>query len=262
MTDWENFEIKCTNYLNAIFGTFAHFIHKGSADSTVPDIFVETNSGKTFYIEAKDSPAQCGQFVLIPDTATHTFKYSESNKNQINAPAKNIINYMNNQFDEFSNAGTAGKDINMENGSSIFSSWIIQAYQEKGTHFFIANNYTILPIERFQEYFNVSAKYRIKRSGSSPVGKCRLTAIFNYIKSNCDTDAIERINDKKLFVRSKKISHKQEFVFEKYKYMFSQRGDEYEVRKLSNTNNANVIFTITKKNVDGISNDEFIKALK
>ena len=38
MKIWEKFEIQCTDYLNSKFGTYAKFIHKGGADSTVPDI--------------------------------------------------------------------------------------------------------------------------------------------------------------------------------------------------------------------------------
>lgn len=66
MTVWEEFEIQCTNYLNKRFGDYAEFIHQGGADSTVLDILVNTNSGHSFYIDTKHSPAQCGQFVLLP----------------------------------------------------------------------------------------------------------------------------------------------------------------------------------------------------
>lgn len=62
MAIWEDFEVECTDYLNKRFGAYARFIHQGGADSTVPDILVETNSGHSFYIDAKHSPAQCGQF--------------------------------------------------------------------------------------------------------------------------------------------------------------------------------------------------------
>lgn len=58
MARWEGFEIQCTDYLNRRFGAYARFIHQGGADSTVPDILVETKGGKSFYIDAKHSPAQ------------------------------------------------------------------------------------------------------------------------------------------------------------------------------------------------------------
>ena len=84
MEQWEEFEIQCTNYLNKKFGTYAEFIHQGGSDSTIPDILVNTNSGNSFFIEAKHSPAQCGQFVLLPNLETKSFEYSTLNVNCIN----------------------------------------------------------------------------------------------------------------------------------------------------------------------------------
>ena len=67
MERWEEFEIQCTEYLNQKFGAYANFIHQGGANSTVSDILVHTNTGNSFYMDVKHSPAQCGQFVLLPD---------------------------------------------------------------------------------------------------------------------------------------------------------------------------------------------------
>lgn len=67
----------------------------------------------------------------------------------------------------------------------------------------------------------------------------------------------------KLFVESSHNLHNKRFVFQQYEYMFSQRGNEYEIRKLSNTYNANVIFSITHNTTTpGLSDAEFINALK
>ena len=263
MANWIEFEIECTDYLNKRFGAHASFIHQGGADSTVPDILAKTNHGNSFYIDAKYSPAQCGQFVLFPDIATQTFIYSSQNSNRINIYTEKIIEHMNKQFDEFREAGTAGKDIVMENGSSIFSHWIILTYQEKGAKFFITNNHTLLPIEIFREYFDVTAKYRIKRSGSSSVGKSRLALVLEYIETHNYTITGSRAEGDKLFVTSNKNLHNLRFILGKYEYMFSRRGAEYEIRKLSNTYNANVIFSIKQINsTPGLSDDDFIAALK
>lgn len=261
MSNWEDFEVDCTNYLNKNFNNYAKFIHKGGSDSTTPDIFVETNN-KNFYIEAKHSPAQCGQFVLIPNIQTSSFEYSKKNIVKLNIYSKTIMEYMNNYFDEFREAGTAGKDINIPNSSNIFSNWIINAYKEKGIKFIITNDYVILPIEKFNNYFYVSAKYRIKRSGSSSVGANKVHSILNYINS-CNYNINDfRIDNSKLFITSNECLHNKRFIFQQYEYMFSQRNDEFEIRKLSNTYNANVIFSIHKKDcVSGLSNDEFIKFL-
>ena len=262
MEQWEEFEIQCTNYLNKKFGTYAEFIHQGGSDSTIPDILVNTNSGNSFFIEAKHSPAQCGQFVLLPNLETKSFEYSTLNVNCINKYSKMIMEYMNKNFDEFREAGTAGKDIDMPDGSNIFANWIMQMYTAKGVELFITNNYTILPISSFSDYFEVSAKYRIKRSGSSNVGKSRIKLVTEYINSHNYSTTDFYTNGDKLFVSSTQQLHNQRFIIEGNEYMFSLRGEEYEIRKLSNTYNANVIFSIKYKLVPGITNDEFIAYLK
>ncbi len=260
---WKNFEIDCTKYLQQKFGAYATFKHLGEEDSTVPDIFVETMSGNSFYIDAKHSPAQCGQFVLLENTSTEEFEYSPRNINIINTSAIKIMQYMNSNFDIFSDVGTSGQNIAMPNASEVFSDWVIDTYSRKGARFFITNEYTILPINRFKEYFNITAKYRVKKSGSSAVGKTRLASVKNYIESHEYNVSDIRTDGDKLFVSAHQQLHNTKFRLENYQYMFSQRGDEFEIRKLSNTNNANVIFSIEKKyGTHGLTDQEFISALK
>ncbi len=262
MEPWEEFEIQCTDYLNDKFGHYAKFFHQGGSNSTVPDILVKTDSGKSFYIEAKNSPAQCGQFVLLPDLDSGTFIYSGKNVTRINRYAQIIMDYMNQDFDAFREAGTTGKDINMPDGSEIFARWIIQTYRDKGVKFFITNCYTILPIEQFCDFFEVSAKYRTKRSGSSNVGKSRLEPIIKYITSHDYAITDYHVEGDKLFVNSSHSLHESRFILHGTEYMFSLRGNEYELRKLSNTYNANVIFSVRQKSTHGMSDEAFISFLK
>ncbi|MDE7424461.1 MAG: hypothetical protein K2N51_12375 [Lachnospiraceae bacterium] len=258
MSIWEDFEIDCTQYLNNTFGAKAAFIHQGSSNSTVPDILVQTKSNVIFYIEAKHCPAQCGQFVLLPNILTRAFEYSPKNVNKLNIYAEAIMEHMNKEFDEFREAGTSGKEIILPNGTDIFTNWIIQSYKEKNVHFIITNNYTILPLEDFSKYFYVTAKYRIKRSGSGNVGKSRMNLVKQKIETLDYTISSTKVNGEKLFVTSLENIHNQRFIIQEYEYMFSSRGNEYEVRKLSNTYNANVIFSINlKTTASGLSNFEF-----
>jgi hypothetical protein len=264
MKNWEKFELECTEYLNSSFGEYAKFTQEGGSNSTVSDIFVETADGN-FYIDVKHSPAQCGQFVLLPDKISHTFKYSEKNNHKINNASQQIIEHMNNHFDDFKNAGTAGKEIVMEDDQNIFSDWIIQTYKEKGTEFFITNNNTIIPLEQFQKYFNVTATYRVKRSGSSHPNPNSINNITEHLISfyNIRSEDIEFTDDGHLLVTSASNLNNVRFQLEDYEYMFSRRDDNYEIRRLSNTYNANVIFSIKlKEGVIGISSNEFISALK
>lgn len=262
MTKWEEFEIECTNYLNRKFSAYATFKHMGGADSTTPDILVRTKHGRQFFIDAKHCPAQCGQFVLLPNTATSTFDYSSENDTQINDYTLLIMNHMNNSFEYYCNAGTAGKDINMSNGEVVFSNWVIEAYRLKGAFYFITNDFTLLPIERFKSFFNIKAKYRIKKSGSSSVGKKRAPSVVKYITNNY-TISDTFIDEGHLYAYSPKNLDQQRFILDSKEFMFSLRDKEYEIRKLANTYNANVIFSITRKgNVPGMSDLDFISVLR
>lgn len=265
MSVWEKFETECVEYLNRTFGAYASFEGKGGSDSTVSDIKVSqlaTNPGKQFYIEAKHCPAQCGQFVLLPNLRTRTFEYSRLNATKINPYSMAIIEYMNGFFEEYKEAGTAGKDINIENGPAIFASWIIQAYKDKGAKLIITNNKVILPVESFSRYFNVTATYRIKRSGSSSVGRGRMKVVSDYLKKNYPITSI--LSDKdKLFVTSDRYLHNRRFIIDGTEYMISMRDNRYEIRRLSNTFNANVIFSIDlKSGVRGLSDRDFISFLR
>lgn len=258
MSTWEEFEIDCTNFLIEQFGEYAKFTHQGRSDSTVPDIKVETKKNKQFYIEAKHSPAQCGQFVLLPNVETRQFEYSRLNSTEINEFSQVIIDHMNNNFEEFKEAGTAGKNIDFDNCQNVFNSWIIKTYKDKGVKFFITNNNVILPIEDFSEYFNVSAKYRIKRSGSSSVGSGNIDKVIEYLKSTFSNIELKTTYDK-VFIYTNDNLHNQRFIIGKNEFMISKRENNFEVRKLSNTFNANVIFSIElKTNKEGISIADFI----
>lgn len=258
---WKEFEIQSTDYLNKKFGEYATFIHMGGSNSRKSDIKAEKNGEEKFYVDAKHCPAQCGQFVLFGDEDSKKFIYSPKNVNPINEYAEMIIEHMNRKFDYFNSARTAGKSIEMENGSYIFSQWIIENYKKKNTRYFITNGFTILPVEKFSEYFDVTAKYRIKKSGPSPVGKSKSPKVLSYIEKNFEITS-SRHDGKKLFVSSDTELHKTFFTLDDDKYMFSKRGNEYEIRNLSNTYNKNVIFSITLKDKkDGMIDSEFISAL-
>lgn len=56
MNKWEKFEQDCVEFLNKTYGMYARFTHKGGADSTVPDILVETRQGFCFYHRGETFP--------------------------------------------------------------------------------------------------------------------------------------------------------------------------------------------------------------
>lgn len=260
MSTWQNFEIDATKYLNDNYGSLATFIHEGGSDSTIPDILVELHNGKQFYIEVKLSNAQCGQFVLQPDIKTSTFVYTA--RNTRNQYANEIIEFMNNDFEKFKEAGTAGKRIEMN--QYVFVNWIEQTYLEKGVRWFITEDFILIPISKLGLYFDVTATYRVKRSGSNCVGKAKMDKVISKINSLDVSGSITNIIklDSKLFVESNKNIHNQRFIYDGCEYMFSLRHDKYEVRKLSNTFNANVIFSVSLKNKADKYKNQFVNYLK
>lgn len=261
MAQWLKFEEESTNYLNRKFGDCASFCHLGGEDSTVPDIRVTTNTGRTFYMDAKLAPAQCGQFVLLPSIANGYFVFSDRNKTDLTPQVQAIIHHMNADFETYKEAGTAGREIDLKDGGKTFYQWIISTYLQKGSEFFITNEYTILPLRDFPKHFDVTATYRVKRSGSAAVGKGNLPRVIQQIKNG--QYPVDRLatEGSKLFVYSSQNLHNQRFILGGFEYMFSARDDKYEIRKLSNTFHANVIFSIFKKDQQGLTDAEFRAAL-
>lgn len=262
MKNWEEFEIQCYEDLNGEFGEYAKFLLMGGSNSNTSDIKVETLKQKEFFIEIKHSPAHCGQFVLLPNLETKSFDYSKLNTTPINKSALQIIDFMNKNFESFKEAGTSGKSIDIKNSSKIFSKWIIETYKHKNVKFFISNDNIIIPIEKISKYFNIKATYRVKRSGSSKVENRDVNLIKDYISNNYAISTFYQ-NNGSLFVSSNENLHNKRFIITGFEYMLSARDDNYEIRKLSNTFNANVIFSIElKSNVFGVTKKKFIKYLK
>lgn len=259
---WEEFEENCYKYLKERYSTFAQFAHKGKSDSTVPDIEVTTSIGNTFFVEAKQSPAQSGQFVLLPDISTQTFKYSAQNTILENEHSQRIREYMNRFFDTYKEAGTQGVQINFPNCEDVFFNWIIDKYQQSGVEFIITNDYKMIKLENIPKYFDVAATYRVKRSGSSDAGKKNIPKLKEIISENYSINGFEE-EGTKLFVSSSSDLDNQRFYHNNYEFMLSKRNSLFEVRKLSNTFNANVIFSLTlKPNISSYENDDFEKFIK
>ncbi len=213
-------------------------------DSTKSDIAVIKNGILDFYIEAKDAFAQSGQFVLLPNEMNQTFMFSPRNHSTPNAMTDIIIKYMNNNFQKFNHAGTAGQSLEID--SNIFSNWIIEYYKAKNVKYVISFNkeFVIFPIRKFKHYFNISAKYRIKKSGSREPAKKELEIVKLTIKKLYPTAVFSQEQDK-LFVKITESLTTNKFILGDYTFYFSKyNADSYEIRKLSNTYNMNVIFSI------------------
>lgn len=253
MEQWKKFENDCYEYLKNQYSTYnTIFHHNGGSDSTVSDISVIKHGKVEYYIETKMSNAQSGQFVLLPDEIQREFVFSPKNKSTPNFLTELITEYMNNDFDKFNNAGTAGVNLNIDN--NIFSKWIINYYAKKNVKYLMTRDYSsyiIFPISQFGKYFDVSAKFRIKKSGSREPAKKDFPIIKEHLKEEFSINNFNVLG-KKLFITSDANVSKVRFIIGNYTYYLSPKeGNLYEIRCLSNTYNMNVIFSISlKRNQD------------
>lgn len=237
--NWKEFEVFCVTYLNKTYGN--KFAKKGESDSTTSDILFTGNN--PFYIEAKMPHSQCGQFVLIPNRAEYKFDYSPKNKSEINPYTQEIMQFMSENFSEYANLSTKGKIVPLP--ESVFVNWIKEYYKSKGVKFFITYNadFIIFPIEHFEHYFNVSCTYRIKKSGSRHLNSKSLPDFkqaldkegISYTMRGLELHSDENIHDKRISGDDKD-------------FLIKENNGAYHVKILSNTFNANVIFSISLKN--------------
>ena len=248
---WKEFEQECYNYLQKKYSNEeVLFIKLGEEDSTKPDILVSLSADEEFYIETKEAKAQCGQFVLLPNDSVSVFEYSPRNKSLLDTYSSSIIYHMNNRYNQYRNAGTRGVSIDLD--QMIFVNWIKNYYGNKGVKFFItkgSTGYIIFPLEKFEKYFDVTAKYREKKSGSAKPSKNDLSIVERILVSNYVNDYAIRFEGKKMHVTTEKEINKMQVEVGEYAYLFKKyANNDYIVTRLSNTYNSNVIFSISLKN--------------
>lgn len=248
MKENEKFETSCYQYLCNTYGSAdTIFTHKGKHDANVPDIEVSLSNGANYYIEAKMKDAQCGQFVLQPDYKTQTFIYTAKSKE--NSYTDKIKTHMNKYYNRYVNAGTSGEDIILD--TSIFYRWVKEYYTSKNVKFFITQSldYIIFPVNEFDKYFDISACYRCKRSGSSHPSKnnlAELTALLDGLHVDYSLQIGNSKNN--AYVTMDYNMHKKYLQGPSYEYFFKlDTGNRYIVTRCSNTWNSNVIFQIKLK---------------
>ena len=219
MKPGEKFELEALNYLVRNFSSKSvSFFHGKTSDSTRSDIEVRIDGRTAFFIEAKDTAAQSGQFVLIPDTENKIFNFSPRNKSIQNEFTFMIINHMNYNFDRYNSAGTRGEKIEID--TDIFADWIMDYYAHKNAAFFITkkNDFIIFPTERLKHYLKISAKFRIKKSGSSEPSRKYTDAVKNIISAEYPSTQFFN-NGKKLFADIPETVSDVRFSLQKYDYI-------------------------------------------
>lgn len=260
MKNWEKFESESLLYIQKEFGNLATFVGVGSHDSTVSDIKVIKDGETVFFIESKDSLAQCGQFVLEPDYEKRLFVYSRRNKSSYEN-ARIIVEYMNAHFENYAPKVNGEKYSQLDLNQEICFNWVKKYYrEEKKCEYFITmyeGDFVISHISNIDKYFEISAAYRRKTSGSCKPAKRNIPEIKRcLIKNgivfrglNNDTFEIDIVN--------KDVTFK--LKGESYRYQFTKIGEKFKITRLSNTRNWNVIFTLHAKSPQRPEDIEMLK---
>lgn len=260
MSKWKDFEIECCNYLNNTYGNEKiRFDNTGGSDSNSPDIRVFINDKNEFNIEVKSASAQSGQFVVLDEC--NKFVFSSKNKSE-EEDALPFIEYMNENYDKYKIVSESGIEIEMD--AATFNNWIIRYYLAKRVNYVITkglNGYVIFPTIKYGDYFNTTSVYRIKKSGSCDVSKVSQNDVMNLFSGFSS-----EYRGKKLIIASFNTYKKRERLkLGNYDYMVSEiiAPNKYYIRRLSNTRNANVIFSVSLKKDQNIQDlENFKESLK
>lgn len=173
MSNWKDFEIETSNYLkNILFDLNIEVEKFGDTDSTTPDIEIRlNNNGKSFFVETKMPNSQTSQFVV--EIINNRFIYGKKNHYSSNNFSDVILDELNKNYQHYKNVGQTGLILPIS--ASIAFGWIVSNMKNKNVEFIISidsnNNERIIPIEQFNEFFNVKTILRRKKSGSSRLPK-------------------------------------------------------------------------------------------
>lgn len=255
MTVWENFEIRMLSYLRDTYASkHIQFELKGGCNSTKSDIEVYKNGKFLFYIEIKMPTAQSGQFVILDEGGY--FAYSKKNKEEINEYSRFLINIINENYERYKDVGT--KPIIIDVDKLFFAEWIIRHYKKKKVKYVVTEfeqKYVIFPVERYKAYFNITANLRRKKSGSSSLPKKWINEIQDIIRDKygeVECEIFYKIKHSYLKTNANIIDKLQLEGKENWYQFNSYEKGIYEIRKLSKTNNPNVIFLVEAKSKQNI----------
>lgn len=258
---WKKFEKECYRQLESLYSGICNLEAYGQSDSTKADIKVITKNNNEFFIEVKDKKSQCCQFVLFPNEEKRCFDFSDKNRVPFTENCKSIIEYMNNHFDYYKNVSTKGLSINVD--KKILYGLVYDFYTVKNVKYFMTKGkeYIVFPIDKFSEYFDIGALYRKKKCGSSEPNEKNnneeLINVLNDEKIDYDLEYIKVGKKTRCFIHTDQNFDKIRLIGDYYTYLFKnneysqklkkEKNYIFELRRLSNTSNPNVICQLTLK---------------
>ncbi len=254
ITKWQDLESKGTVFLNTLFPC-VQFTASGGSDANESDIIATNQNGNTlFKIEAKMTPAQAGQITIIDNGS---FSLSKRSRNPDNIYTNQIINYLNENYQNFSPADRTGQSLNIP--ENILINWIKYHYQSKGNTWILSiqknnildkSSLTLVPIHELERYFTVNAKFRIKQSGSNNVKENKKEEVIQAIQ-----EAYSSVNTGKDIVHDGKKMYLTAYIgpgkqrLNNGYFIGAIKDDRYVITKLNLTKkpNPNIMFEIRLK---------------
>ncbi len=261
MANWDKLESECYDYIVSKNYKDLKIEYFGKSDSTKADINIQQANNNDFFVEVKDSKSQCAQFVLFPDSQTCTFELSRQNKSSDSVYRQQIIDHMDQNYNNYKKVGSAGIPVDVD--KTILYGWVNDFYKDKNVDFIMTKGkeFIIFPINKLPEYFDISAVYRKKPSGSGePNPNTNIKEIEDGLKQEelPGTIVFQKIGNKnRCFLNTTQDLDKYRMVCPSYTYQFkdnrhSKKVDTnspyvFEIRRLSNTCNPNVICELSAK---------------
>lgn len=248
MKNWEVFESDCCNYLNNQFGSNSRvFQHRGGSDSTESDILYIKGGINQFYIEVKMKASQCGQFVLLPDFEQRKLVFSNRNKVKETENCIQIINAMNKDFDYYSSSSLNIKQMpDSPESAKIYSGWIKDCFRAKNAKYIISRSnrgFIVFPVNQLEQYFRISPVFRVKKSGSTNLPHSMQSPLEKTLQEKFGNNINLDYSENHCFLYGASQPTFQLKIGSNV-FLFKKEEGRHAVRKLSNTFNSNVIFTL------------------
>jgi hypothetical protein len=255
ITKWQDLESKGAAFLNTLFPC-VQFTGSGGSNANESDIIVTNQYGGNtlFKIEAKMTPAQAGQITVVDNGS---FSLSEQSTNPDNIYTNQIIDYLNENYQDLSPAGRTGKALNIP--ENILINWVKEHYHSKGNSWILSieknsilskASLTLVPINKLEQYFTVNTVFRIKQSGSSNISRSRREEAIQAIKEaypsvNVNSDIV--FDSKKMYLTAYIGSGKQR-LSNGY-FIGAIKDNRYVItrRNMTENPNPNIMFEIRLK---------------
>ena len=262
---WQKFEEEAQKYIKEkIDVSNIEIKFEGGSDSNLGDIEIIKKNKNIFNIEIKKNQSQIGQFVILPDNINKKFILGNLKFNT--KRISKIHTHMNDNFDYYKSPNSAG--IELKCSKDLMYESIKLYCDDHNIKFFISkkepSSFKVISTQNFKKNFNVSGKYRKKKSGTSYLKdseqlKKHLKKLFKACSILTDKKGlILKLNEEE---SSKlKLKKNRSSILNGINVYFSPKGNnEFYVKKKSGTNNPTLIFSIEFHNKN---NDDDLHTLK